>query len=99
MVTWACHAAATDWSASPICSMAATKPTVDMPIPPQASGTSIPSRPERAHLPQQIGRTTPLVPGLRRASGDLLLREVPAQCDQLALGFAQREVHRAHPMD
>ena len=45
MVTWACQAAATDWSAWPICSMAATKPTVDMPMPPHCSGTSMPSRP------------------------------------------------------
>ena len=45
MVTCACQAAATDWSASPICSMAATKPTVDIPMPPHSSGTSMPSRP------------------------------------------------------
>ena len=45
MVTCACHAAATDWSARPICSIAATKPTVDMPMPPHSSGTSMPSRP------------------------------------------------------
>ena len=45
MVTCACQAAATDWSASPICSIAATKPTVDMPMPPHSSGISIPSRP------------------------------------------------------
>ena len=45
MVTCACHAAATDWSANPICSIAATKPTVDMPMPPHSSGTSMPSRP------------------------------------------------------
>ena len=45
MVTCACHAAATDWSARPSCSIAATNPTVDMPMPPHSSGTSIPSRP------------------------------------------------------
>ena len=45
MVTWACQAAATDWSARPICSMAATKPTVDIPIPPHSSGINMPSRP------------------------------------------------------
>ena len=45
IVTCACHAAATDWSARPICSIAATKPTVDMPIPPHSSGISMPSRP------------------------------------------------------
>ena len=45
MVTCACHAAATDWSARPICSIAATKPTVDMPMPPHSSGMSMPSRP------------------------------------------------------
>ena len=45
IVTCACHAAATDWSARPICSIAATKPTVDMPMPPHSSGISMPSRP------------------------------------------------------
>ncbi len=45
MVTCACHAAATDWSARPSCSIAATKPTVDMPMPPHSSGISMPSRP------------------------------------------------------
>ena len=45
IVTCACHAAATDWSATPICSIAATKPTVDMPMPPHCSGISMPSRP------------------------------------------------------
>ena len=73
MVTWACQAAATDWSARPICSMAATKPTVDMPIPPHSSGISMPSRPELAHLPQQVGRAappppTPGAPGARSPS-------------------------------
>ena len=56
IVTWACQAAATDWSARPICSMAATKPTVDIPMPPHSSGISMPSRPSCAHLPQQVGR-------------------------------------------
>ena len=45
MVAWACQAAATDWSAWPISSMAATKPTVDMPIPPHSSGTRMPRSP------------------------------------------------------
>ena len=44
-MTCACQAAASDWSAWPICSMAATKPTVDMPMPPHSSGISMPSRP------------------------------------------------------
>src|SRR5438477_1323121 len=45
MVTCACHAVATDWSACPSSSMAATKPTVDMPIPPHSSGISMPRSP------------------------------------------------------
>ncbi len=45
IVTWACQAAATDWSASPSSSIAATKPIVDMPIPPHCSGTRTPRRP------------------------------------------------------
>ena len=68
MVAWACQAAATDWSAWPICSMAATKPIVDMPIPPHSSGTRMPSRPELTHLAEEIGRAARLVPGQRRAA-------------------------------
>ena len=94
MVTWACQAAATDWSARPICSMAATKPIVDMPIPPHSSGMSMPSRPELAHLPEQVGRAPRLLPGQRRPGRDLLLGEVAAEVDQVAFGFAEREVHR-----
>ena len=47
IVRCACSAAATDWSAWPICSIAATKPTVDIPMPPHCSGTSMPSSPAR----------------------------------------------------
>ncbi len=45
MVECACHAAAMDWSARPICSIAATNPTVLAPLPPHFSGTSRPSNP------------------------------------------------------
>ncbi len=45
IVACACHAEATDWSAPPICSIAATKPTVDISMPPHFSGTSTPSSP------------------------------------------------------
>ena len=54
----------------------------------------MPSRPERAHLAEQVGgaaapRPTPAA----RAVGDLLLREVAAQPDEVALGLGEREVH------
>ena len=68
IVTCACHAAATDWSARPSCSIAATKPTVDMPMPPHCSGISMPSRPERAHLAEQVGRARLLPPTGARAA-------------------------------
>ena len=45
MVQCACQAAAMDWSARPICSIAATNPTVLAPLPPHFSGTSKPSSP------------------------------------------------------
>ncbi len=93
MVTCACHAAATDWSASPICSMAATKPTVDMPMPPHSSGTSMPEQAQRPiSRSRSVGQRASSQAG-RSPGGDLLLREVPAQLDQLALGLGEREVH------
>ena len=93
MVTWACQAAATDWSAWPICSMAATKPTVDMPIPPHSSGTSMPSRP-RAPISRRrsVGqRASSQASGARGAisrSG-----EVATEADEVAFGLVEREVH------
>ena len=45
----------------------------------------MPSRPERAHLPQQVGGAARLLPRLRRPGRDLPLREVPAQPDEVAL--------------
>ena len=93
IVTCACHAAATDWSARPICSIAATKPTVDMPMPPHSSGISMPSRPERAHLAEQVGRAPRLRPTRAARARDLLLRELAAEAHQIALDFGEREVH------
>ena len=93
MVTCACHAAATDWSARPICSMAATKPTVDMPMPPHSSGIEDAEQAEFAHLAEEIGRAPCLLPGQRGATGDLLLREVTAEVDEVLFRFAEREVH------
>ena len=93
MVTCACHAAATDWSASPICSIAATKPTVDMPIPPHSSGIRMPSRPSAPiSRSRSVGhRASSHASG--RAAGDLLLREVAAEVDEIPLRFVEREVH------
>jgi len=48
---------------------------------------------ERAHLAQEVGGTAGLVPGGGGAPGDLVLREVAAQIDQLAFRLVQREVH------
>ena len=62
MVTWAWNAAATDWSAWPSCSSAATKPTVDIPMPPHSSGTSMPSRPS---CPSRAGGRSDIPPAPR----------------------------------
>ena len=79
IVTCACHAAATDWSARPSCSIAATKPTVDMPMPPHCSGISMPSRPSAPiSRSRSVGhRASSHACGAR--GRDLLLRELAAQ--------------------
>ena len=93
IVTCACHAAATDWSARPICSIAATKPTVDMPMPPHCSGISMPSRPNAPiSRSRSVGhRASSHASGSTRR--DLLLRELAAQVDQIAFRLGEREVH------
>ena len=94
MVTCACHAAATDWSARPICSIAATKPTVDIPMPPHSSGTSTPSRPSAPiSRSRSVGQTASSHAWGARGR-DLLLRELPAQTGQVPFGLGEREVHR-----
>ena len=93
IVTWACHAAATDWSARPICSMAATKPTVDIPIPPHSSGISMPSRPSSPISRSRSVGQRASSHACGRPGGDLLLGEVAAEADEVALGLGQREVH------
>ena len=89
MVTWACQAAATDWSAWPICSMAATKPTVDMPIPPHCSGTSMPSRPSAPiSRRRSVGhRASSQASG--RPRGYFALGEVAAEADEVAFGLVE----------
>ena len=94
MVTWACHAAATDWSARPICSMAATKPTVDIPMPPHSSGTSMPSSPSSPISRSRSVGQRASSHACGRAGGDLLLREVATEVDQVLFGFGEGEVHR-----
>ena len=93
MVTWACQAAATDWSAWPICSMAATKPTVDMPIPPHCSGTSMPSRPSAPiSRRRSVGqRASSQASGARGAISRL--GEVAAEADEVAFCLVEGEVH------
>ena len=93
IVTCACHAAATDWSARPICSIAATKPTVDMPMPPHCSGISMPSRPNAPiSRSRSVGqRASSHASGAR--TRDLLLRELAAEADQIAFRLGEREVH------
>ena len=99
MVTWACQAAATDWSASADLlhggdeadgGHADTAPLLWHQHPEQAEGP---------HLAEEVGRAARLVPGRGSPEGDLVLGEVAAQRDQLAFGFAQREIHSRHPMD
>ena len=94
IVTWACHAAATDWSARPSCSIAATKPTVVMPMPPHCSGTSTPSRPNAPISRRRSVGQTASSHACGARVGDLLLREFSAQASQVALGLGEREVHR-----
>jgi hypothetical protein len=45
------------------------------------------------HLPEQVGRAPRLLPRRRRAVGDLLLGELAAQVDEVALRLGEREVH------
>jgi hypothetical protein len=52
-----------------------------------------PEQPQLAHLAEQVGRAARLLPGLRGALRDLVLCEVAAQPDQIALRLRQREVH------
>ena len=48
---------------------------------------------ELAHLAEQIGRAPRLGPRQRGTAGDLLLREVAAEVDEVLFRFAEREVH------
>ena len=54
---------------------------------------------ELAHLAQQVGGADGVLPRLGRPGGDLLLGEVAAQADQVALGFRQGEVHAVRYTD
>jgi hypothetical protein len=54
---------------------------------------------ELAHLAQQVGRATRVVPRRGRAGGDLLVRELATQADEIVLGLGQREVHRRILLD
>ena len=49
---------------------------------------------ELAHLAEEIGRAARLLPGPRRPGRDLPLREVAAECGEVPLRLAEREVHR-----
>ena len=53
---------------------------------------------ERAHLAEQVGRAARLVPRERRTRRDLVLREVAAEPDQIALRLGEREVHARDPI-
>ena len=93
MVTWACQAAATDWSASPICSMAATKPTVDIPMPPHPRGRASragPAHPSRGGGPSgSAPRPTPPAPAER----SLLPAKSRQSPTNSRSALAQGEVH------
>ena len=62
-------------------------------------GHQHPEEAEGPHFAQQVRRAARLLPGRGRPAGDLVLGEVPAERHQLALGFAQGEIHAVHPMD
>ena len=81
-----------------VCSIAATKPTVDMPMPPHSSGISMPSRPSAPiSRSRSVGhRASSHASG--RTRRDLLLRELAAQVDQVAFRLGEREVHAPDPI-
>ncbi|MEZ5143481.1 MAG: hypothetical protein R2726_13320 [Acidimicrobiales bacterium] len=58
-------------------------------------GDQHPEQAQLAHLAQQVGRTARRLPRRRGAGRDLPAGEVPAELDQVLLGFGQREIHRA----
>ena len=57
--------------------------SVDMPIPPHSSGIEDAQESELTHLAEQIGRAARLLPGQRRTTCDLPLREVAAEVDEV----------------
>ena len=99
MVTWACNAAATDWSAWPSCSMRGDEPDGRHPDAAPLLGDEHAEQAELAHLAQEIGRAVLPLPGRRRADRDLLRGELPTQVDQVPLGFGEREVHAPRLLD
>ena len=48
---------------------------------------------QRTHLAEQVGRAPRLVPRRGGTRGDLLLRELATQADQIAFRLGEREVH------
>ncbi len=56
-------------------------------------GDQHPEEAELAHLAEQVGGADRVLPGLRGPAGDLVLREVAAEADQVVLRLREREVH------
>jgi hypothetical protein len=56
-------------------------------------GDEHPEQAELAHLPEKVGGTPSLLPGLRGPGGDLLLGEVTAEIDKILLRLAEGEIH------
>ena len=73
--------------------MAATKPTVDMPMPPHSSGISMPSRPSSPiSRSRSVGqRAASHASGARRAIS--FWAKSRQSAGEVALGLRQREVH------
>ena len=53
---------------------------------------------KRSHLAEQVGRAPGLLPRDRGTGGDLLLRELATEADQIAFRLGEREVHASDPI-
>ena len=93
MVTCACHAAATDWSARPSLLHRGDEADGRHADAAPLLGDQHAEQAQRAHLAEQVGRAPRLLPRQRRTRRDLLLRELAAEVDQIAFRLGEREVH------
>ena len=93
MVTCACHAAATDWSARPSLLHRGDEADGRHADAAPLLGDQHAEQAQRTHLAEQVGRAPRLLPRERGTRGDLLLRELATEADQIAFRLGEREVH------